>query len=215
MADHHVARPGISPPQGQGGAAGRGNVVSRDVLLEFIVGRRSPPVGQVFPGIALQQKPEHAPPIIHRFRRFGRDHQALGRGGIAGRRQLGLALDADQTDPAIGHVGQLGIPAQGRNIDPSGPGGVENRRAWLEPDGGAVQCEAGHWCFESTALWSCGASSSGGGLFGGRLGERSGQQHPGRRAALPPSPAGIETQGHFFPIGIERKPGFRGHRSNP
>ncbi len=99
---------------------------------------------QVLAGIALQQEIEHATPAVHRSLRFGFDHHAVSGGRSAGRQQLVLALDRNQADPAVPDDGQLGIPAQRRDIDTHGARRFQNGGAGFEGDGFAVDRQGRH-----------------------------------------------------------------------
>jgi hypothetical protein len=164
VLDHHVTGTLVPGAERQVVVSTNRDIVLHDVALELVV-RVGPPaiasgdlasstiaavlggmgsIGEMLPGIALQQKVEHAAPVADGRGRFGLDHHPVSCRSGTGGKQLVLTLNRDQADPAVAHDRQLGVPAQGGDVDPDPARGLEDRGPGLEGDGCAVQGEAGH-----------------------------------------------------------------------
>src|SRR4029077_9440453 len=116
VLDHHVARPLVAGAEREVPPGPDRHVVADDVLLELVARMGSSAIGQVLARVALEQEFEDAAAALHRRLGLGLNHHALRRRGVAGRGQLALSLDRDQADAAVGDGGELGIPAEGRNV---------------------------------------------------------------------------------------------------
>ena len=98
-----VARALVAVRGGRSGAQRRRvRVVPHHVLLELVPRLGAAAVLEVVAGVALEQELEHALPVVHRRRRLGLHHHAVGGLGGAGGRELALALHRDQADAAVG-----------------------------------------------------------------------------------------------------------------
>ena len=171
VANHRVAGPFVTVAQRQVAPARRRrhDTVAHDVPLELVAGLGAPAVDQMVARIALEQQPQHAPPVLHRRVGLGVDHHPVCHLRGACRQQLRLSLDRDQTNAAVSDDGELGIPAQrGDVVDSGSPGGVEDRLVGLGGDATAVDDEAGHAvkinpgavrgnpkCLPHRAVWTC------------------------------------------------------------
>src|SRR5215208_642405 len=120
------------------------HIILYDVALELIARVGSATVCEMLAGIALQQEIEHAPAIVDRGSGVRLHYHAFGGRCRTRRKQLVLALDRDETDPAVADDWQLGIPTQRRNLDPGRSGRFENGLTGLERQGFAVDSQGRH-----------------------------------------------------------------------
>jgi hypothetical protein len=144
VLDHDVAGALVAVAQGQLAQRGRLRVIADDVLLEDVARLLPAAVVEVLTRIALQQEFEDALAAVVGGRRFGGHHHAVLGRDIAGRLQLVLTLDRHQADAAVGHDGQLRIPAQRRDIDAGRARCVQDGGPWREVDARAVDGQCGH-----------------------------------------------------------------------
>ncbi len=153
VPDHRVARPLVAVAQDEVSLPeGCGNdPIAHDVLLELVAGAPPPrgcrpaAVSQVLARVALEQQPQDAAAVFDRRVGFGLHHHPLRHLGGAGREQLCLPLHRHQTDAAIPDDRQLGIPAQGGDIeDPRRAGRFEDRLFGIGADRAAVDREGRH-----------------------------------------------------------------------
>jgi hypothetical protein len=144
VLDHDVAGALVTGAERELMVVAHRDIVLDDVALELVPRVGPAPVGEVLARVPLQQQPEHTLTVVHRCRGLGLDRHPVRRGRGARRHQLALTFDRHQTDPAVPHDGQLGIPAQRGDVDVGGPGGLEDGRAGLEGDGGTVDSQGRH-----------------------------------------------------------------------
>ena len=149
VPDHRVAGPLVAMAQHEVALPERRGTdsIAHDVLLELVASLRpaSAAVPQVLTRIALEQQPEHALAVFDRRMGLGLHHHPVRHFGGARREQLCLPLHRHQADAAIPDYGQLGIPAQGGDVqDPRGAGRFEDRLFGVGIDGAAVEREGRH-----------------------------------------------------------------------
>ena len=145
VLDHHVARPGVSPPQPERLFRGQRHLVARDVLLELVArGRRVAVPLEVLQRIPLEEHAEHAAAILHGGRALRLDHHAVGRRRGAGGQQLPLALDGHEADAAVADGGELRVPAEGGDLDALRARRVEDGVALGDRHGLSVDCQRRH-----------------------------------------------------------------------
>jgi hypothetical protein len=161
VLNHHVTRALITAAEREVVMRAGGDLITHDVLLELIAGRGSSTVAisarresvpsvrmvrqdQVLAGIAFQQEIEDSTPVAHCRVGFSLHHHPFGSGSGARREQLVLSLHRDEANPAVPHDRELGVPAERRDIYPSGPSCFEDGLSGLEGDVGAVQGQARH-----------------------------------------------------------------------
>ena len=144
VLDHHVARPLVTFAERKLVVVAQGDVVIHDVALELVSRMGAAAVRQMVARIALEQEAEHAPPVLHRRRGLGLHHHAIGGRRGAGGHQLALSLYRDEADPTVADDGELGVPAERRDVDTGRSRRLENGGARIEGDSGAVQRKSRH-----------------------------------------------------------------------
>ena len=144
VLDHHVAGALVAGAERELVVVADGDIVLGDVALELVAGPFATAVLEVLARIALEQQAEHASAIVYGRRRLGLHHHAFGGGRGARGQELALALDRHQADAAVPHDGQLGVPAERRDVDAGSAGGLQNGGAGLEGDVTAVDGNPGH-----------------------------------------------------------------------
>ena len=151
VPDHRVAGALIAMTERQVAITHRrrDDSVTDDVAFELVARPGPPPhrtaVPQVIPGVALEQQAEHALAVLDcRVRLRVHDHP-IGDLRGARRQELALSFHGHEADPAVTHVRQLGIPAQGGDVrDSRGARGLENRLFGIGGNRAAVDGEGRH-----------------------------------------------------------------------
>ena len=146
VADHRIAGTLVARAKRQVAAKNcrRHDTVLHDIALELVARTHATAVAQMIGGVALQQQTQHALAVLHRAVGLGGHHHALRDLGGAGGQQLRLALDRDEADAAVADDRQLGIPAEGGDVDAGLARGVEDGAAFVRGDGRAVDGQARH-----------------------------------------------------------------------
>jgi len=126
VLNHHIAGSLISQAEREFPSGSDRYIVSDHVFLELVPRGGPTAVGQVVPGVALEQEVENTPPVGYGCLVLRLDdHAVLGRSGAGGLQFVRLG-DGDQADTAVPHGRQFGIPAEGGNVDSSSTCRVED-----------------------------------------------------------------------------------------
>ena len=157
VPDHRIAGPLVARAQRQVAIHDRArhHVVLHEVALELVPRVRATTVSQVIGRIPLREEPQHALAVLDRRVRLRRNDHLLGDFRRARGDEFGLALDGDQTDAAVADDGELGIPAEGRDLDAGRSSGIEDSLVRRGGNGPSVDQELRHVLITTSICDSC------------------------------------------------------------